>query len=97
MLKKHRKKYVLQSKSIGKKVKHDPLQNKGKRRFSKQGVLRNIKQKYSTHLHISIKLHDQFLLGFGLWLNNIMRHKCVSLILPKALDTSHRIRKLRLV
>jgi hypothetical protein len=58
MLKKHRKK-VLQSKSIRKKrVKHDPLQNKGKRRISKQGVFRKTQKEYSTHLHISIKLHD---------------------------------------
>jgi hypothetical protein len=58
MLKKHRKN-VLQSKSIEKKRerKHDPLQNKGKRRISKQGVLRKT-NKYSTHLHMSIKLHD---------------------------------------
>jgi hypothetical protein len=59
MLKKHRKN-VLQSKSIGnkeKKRKHDPLQNKSKRRISKQGVFRKT-QKYFTHLHISIKLHD---------------------------------------
>jgi hypothetical protein len=58
MLKKHRKN-VLQSKSIEKKRKrkHDPLQNKSKRRISKQGVFIKT-QKYPTHLHISIKLHD---------------------------------------
>jgi hypothetical protein len=58
MLKKH-KKNVLQSKSIGKKKKKSmtPLQIKSKRRISKQGVFRKT-QNYSTHLHISIKLHD---------------------------------------
>jgi hypothetical protein len=34
MLKKHRKK-VLQSKSIEKRIRHDPLQNKIKRRISR--------------------------------------------------------------
>jgi hypothetical protein len=43
-------KNVLQSKSIEKKrVKHDPLQNKSKRRISKQGVFRKTQIKYSTH------------------------------------------------
>jgi hypothetical protein len=57
MLKKHRKN-MLQSKIIEKKKKkHDPLQYISKRRISKQGVFRKT-QKYSTHLHISIKLHD---------------------------------------
>jgi hypothetical protein len=40
-----------------KKESMTPLQNKGKRRISKQGVFRKT-QKYSTHLNISIKLHD---------------------------------------
>jgi hypothetical protein len=56
MLKKHRKKCA-PIEEHRKKVKHDPLQNKSKRRISKQGVFRET-QKYSTHLHISIKLHD---------------------------------------
>jgi hypothetical protein len=42
-------------------------------------------------LHILINLHDLFLLESGLWLNNIMWHKWVSLILPKAPHTSHRV------
>jgi HSP90 family molecular chaperone len=37
-------------------MKHDPP--KSKRRISKQRVLRKINKKYSTHLHIPIKLHD---------------------------------------
>jgi hypothetical protein len=37
---------------------HDLLQNKSQRMISKQGVFRKNKKKYSTHLHISIKLHD---------------------------------------
>jgi hypothetical protein len=48
MLKKHRKKCA---------PNHDPLQNKSKKRISKQRVFRKT-TKYSTHLHISIKLHD---------------------------------------
>jgi hypothetical protein len=39
MLKKHRKKSA-PIKEHRKKVKHDPLQNKSKKRISKQGVLR---------------------------------------------------------
>jgi hypothetical protein len=44
---------MLQSKSIEKKRKrkHDPLQNKSKRRISKQGVFRKT-QKYSTLAHL---------------------------------------------
>jgi hypothetical protein len=56
MLKKHRKKCA-PIKEHRKKESMTPLQNKGKRRISKQGVFRKT-QKYSTHLHISIKLHD---------------------------------------
>jgi hypothetical protein len=60
MLKKHRKKYApIKEHRKKRERKHDPLQNKGKRRISKQGVFRKNKQKkYSTHLLISIKLHD---------------------------------------
>jgi hypothetical protein len=47
-IKEHRKK---------KKKSMTPLQIKSKRRISKQGVFRKT-QNYSTHLHISIKLHD---------------------------------------
>jgi hypothetical protein len=60
MLKKHRKKIYAPIKEHRKKKrerKHDPLQNKSKRRISKQGVFRKT-QKYSTHLHMSIQLHD---------------------------------------
>jgi hypothetical protein len=39
---------VLQSKSIEKRIKHDPLQNKSKRRISKQGVFRKA-NKYIPH------------------------------------------------
>jgi hypothetical protein len=52
---------MLQSKSIEKKREKEsmtPLQNKSKRRISKQGVFMKKTQKYYTHLHISIKLHD---------------------------------------
>jgi hypothetical protein len=58
MLNEHRKnnKYA-PIKEHRKKVKHDPLQNKSKWRISKQGVFRKT-QKYSRHLHISIRLHD---------------------------------------
>jgi hypothetical protein len=53
------KKYMLWSKSTEKREKESmsSLLNKSKRRISKQGVFRKT-QKYSTHLHISIKLHD---------------------------------------
>jgi hypothetical protein len=58
MLKKHRKN-VFQSKSVEKKRKKEsmtPSKNKSKRRISKAKSGKT--QKYSTHLHISIKLHD---------------------------------------
>jgi hypothetical protein len=52
MLKKHRKN-VIQSKSIEKrKVKHDPLQNKSKRRISKQGVFRKQTKIFRTPAHL---------------------------------------------
>jgi hypothetical protein len=58
MLKKHRKKCApIKEHRRKREREHDPLQNKSKRRISKQGVFRKTK-KYSTHLHISIKLHD---------------------------------------
>jgi hypothetical protein len=65
----HRKKESICSRSIEKncapikehkkkeKESMTPLQNKSKRRISKQGLFRKTK-KYSTHLHISIMLHD---------------------------------------
>jgi hypothetical protein len=43
MLKKHIKKYAPIKEHRIKRVKHDPLQNKGKRRISKQGVFRKTK------------------------------------------------------
>jgi hypothetical protein len=54
MLKNHRKKNVLQSKSIGKKRerKHDPLQNKRKRRISKKGVFRKNTKILHTLAHL---------------------------------------------
>jgi hypothetical protein len=59
MLKKHRKKNMLQSKSIGKKEKESMTPSKIKARGESQRKECLEKQKkYSTHLHISIKLHD---------------------------------------
>jgi hypothetical protein len=44
---------VLQSKSIEKRVKHDsPLQNKGKRRISKQGLFRKTKKIFHALAHL---------------------------------------------
>jgi hypothetical protein len=57
MLKKHRKNCAPIKDHKKREREHDPLQNKSKRRISKKGVFRKTK-KYSTHLHISIKLHD---------------------------------------
>jgi hypothetical protein len=59
MLKKHRKN-VLQSKSIEKKRKrkHDPPPKIKARGESQSKECLEKTQKYSTHLHISIKLHD---------------------------------------
>jgi hypothetical protein len=43
---------VLQSKSIEKIVKHDPLQNKGKMRFSQEGVFRKNTKKFHVLAHL---------------------------------------------
>jgi hypothetical protein len=67
MLKKHRKN-MLQSKSIGKKVKPDPLQNK---RQEKNLEARSV-YKNTIIFHTPAHL-DQ--VGSSLWLNNIMWHK----------------------
>jgi hypothetical protein len=51
MLKKHRKKCA-PIKEHRKKVKHDPLQNKSKRRISKQGVFRKQTKIFHTLAHL---------------------------------------------
>jgi hypothetical protein len=59
MLNEHRKKCApIEEHRKKRKIKHDPLQNKSKRRISKQGVFRKVNKNIPTHLHISIKLHD---------------------------------------
>jgi hypothetical protein len=53
MFKKHRKKCVLQSKSIEKRERqHDPLQNKSKRRILKQGLFRKNTKIFHTLAHL---------------------------------------------